>query len=53
MDKHIELLTELLAWYWNRSNALSNHWEHLSLDTRQDYIRFYINQHLNELWENI
>ena len=48
MNKHIELLTELLAQHCNKILS-TNHWEHLSLNERQEYIRFYINSYLNEL----
>ena len=53
MNKHIELLIELLVWHWNRSVCFGNRWEHLLLDRRQEYIKFYINNHLKDLWINI
>ena len=49
MNKHLDILTKLLEWYWdNDINDLANKWDNLSEHSKQVMLEMYIYDKLRE-----
>lgn len=49
MNKHLDILTELLIWKWNQlSNNVSHKWENQTEPNRITHIKFCIYNHLQD-----
>jgi len=48
MDKHIELLTQLLEWYWDKNQFESYTWITLLPYTQKYWLNYYVYDHLKD-----